>query len=242
MGFIGSIRRSLPEWPGSRGHVTGHDVDLDVSKHEVGEPVDLDTSKHEGGASQVDGCASQPLPAPHVDAPDAAAPVLAPRSTGERSQQCSPYTAETGESSSEDAGQSGSQAWPVRGTDAMLSVAGAGRSKARTVHLSQLQTPMKCLGSGEFCSAYLTKLDGVEVVVKMLKPEQRRNPTAATDLQSEVYLMTSMRFARAPSPAAEPRQPWPCARARSAPSDVCGGPDVCARRATPLCAPFVTPP
>jgi len=49
------------------------------------------------------------------------------------------------------------------------------------------------LGSGEFCSAYLTTLDGKPVVVKMLKQEQRDNPTAAADLQSETYLMTSMR-------------------------------------------------
>jgi len=49
------------------------------------------------------------------------------------------------------------------------------------------------LGSGEFCCAYATTLDGKPVVLKTLKPEQHENPTASADLQSETFLMATMR-------------------------------------------------
>ena len=61
---------------------------------------------------------------------------------------------------------------------------------------AQLLQPWKLLGSGEFCSAYATTLDGQPVVVKLLKEDQRDNATALADLQSETYLMTSMRCVR----------------------------------------------
>ena len=51
---------------------------------------------------------------------------------------------------------------------------------------------MVYLGAGEFCMAFASRLNGREVVVKRLKPEQRANRTAAHDLESETLLMSSM--------------------------------------------------
>ena len=62
----------------------------------------------------------------------------------------------------------------------------------RLVLFNELEKPMKELGAGEFCRAHLSKLDGRDVVVKMLKPEQRNNPTAVKDLLSEGALMMAM--------------------------------------------------
>ena len=70
--------------------------------------------------------------------------------------------------------------------DAQLVTEVAGFSYARLkVNFDELQKPMKYLGSGEFCEALLSKLDGKDVVVKMLKQEQQNNPTAVKDLLSE---------------------------------------------------------
>ena len=77
----------------------------------------------------------------------------------------------------------------VRGADAQLVTEVAGSSYARLprkVNFDELQKPMKYLGSGEFCEALLTKLDGTDVVVKMLKQEQQNNPTAVMDLLSAI--------------------------------------------------------
>ena len=82
----------------------------------------------------------------------------------------------------------------VRGADAQLVTEVAGFSYARLkVNFDELQKPMKYLGSGEFCEALLSKLDGKDVVVKMLKQEQHNNPTAVKDLLSEGALMLTMR-------------------------------------------------
>ena len=84
----------------------------------------------------------------------------------------------------------------VRGADAQLVTEVAGSSYARLprkVNFDELQKPMKYLGSGEFCEALLSKLDGKNVVVKMLKQEQQNNPTAVKDLLSEGALMLTMR-------------------------------------------------
>ena len=82
----------------------------------------------------------------------------------------------------------------VRGADSAWAQANAD-GRARVISMSELgpSTKWRLLGSGEFCSAFSAVLDGREVVVKMLKPEQKNNPTAAADLQSETYLMISMR-------------------------------------------------
>ena len=82
----------------------------------------------------------------------------------------------------------------MRGADAQLVTEVAGFSYARLkVNFDELQKPMKYLGSGEFCEALLSKLDGKNVVVKMLKQEQQNNPTAVKDLLSEGALMLTMR-------------------------------------------------
>jgi hypothetical protein len=70
-----------------------------------------------------------------------------------------------------------------------------------------------------------TELDGKPVVLKMLKAEQRTNPTAAADLQSEMNLMTTMRCACRHTPVATLRlharsssAPLPCLPTRLPPS------------------------
>ena len=78
----------------------------------------------------------------------------------------------------------------VRGADAQLVTEVL---QLRKVSFDELQKPMKYLGSGEFCEALLSKLDGKNVVVKMLKLEQQNNPTAVKDLLSEGALMLTMR-------------------------------------------------
>jgi len=78
----------------------------------------------------------------------------------------------------------------VRGADAQLVTEVL---QLRKVNFDELQKPMKYLGSGEFCEALLSKLDGKDVVVKMLKQEQQNNPTAVKDLLSEGALMLTMR-------------------------------------------------
>ncbi len=78
----------------------------------------------------------------------------------------------------------------VRGADAQLVTEVL---QLRKVNFDELQKPMKYLGSGEFCEALLSKLDGKNVVVKMLKQEQQNNPTAVKDLLSEGALMLTMR-------------------------------------------------
>jgi serine/threonine protein kinase len=80
----------------------------------------------------------------------------------------------------------------MRGADARLIAETNQVWKPRLVLFNELQRPMKELGAGEFCRAYLSKLDGKDVVVKMLKPEQRNNPTAVKDLLSEGALMMAM--------------------------------------------------
>jgi len=86
-----------------------------------------------------------------------------------------------------------SSAFVVRGADPdWIKANNQDKPTVRRVTLPQLSQPMKCLGSGEFCSAFLTTLDGKPVVVKMLKPEQRDNATAAADLKSEMHLMAYM--------------------------------------------------
>jgi serine/threonine protein kinase len=80
----------------------------------------------------------------------------------------------------------------VRGADAQL-VTEVLQLNFDEVNFDELQKPMKYLGSGEFCEALLTKLDGKDVVVKMLKQEQQNNPTAVMDLLSEGALMLTMR-------------------------------------------------
>ena len=116
-----------------------------------------------------------------------------------------------------------SSAFVVRGADPdWIKANNQDKPTVRRVTLPQLSQPMKyaplrplhpllllhgpharhheldtcrCLGSGEFCSAFLTTLDGKPVVVKMLKPEQRDNATAAADLKSEMHLMAYMEYA-----------------------------------------------
>ena len=78
----------------------------------------------------------------------------------------------------------------VRGADAQLVTEVL---QLRKVNFDELQKPMKYLGSGEFCEALLSKLDGKDVVVKMLKLRQRKNPTASEDLLSESTLLMAMR-------------------------------------------------
>ena len=83
----------------------------------------------------------------------------------------------------------------VRGTDARLVLVAGSESALwtpRLITLDELEKPMKELGAGEFCNALLSKLDGKDVVVKMLKPRQRSNPTASQDLLSESALMMAM--------------------------------------------------
>ena len=83
----------------------------------------------------------------------------------------------------------------VRGTDARLVLVAGSESALwtpRLITLDELEKPMRELGSGEFCVALLSKLDGKDVVVKMLKPLQRSNPTASQDLLSESALMMAM--------------------------------------------------
>ena len=83
----------------------------------------------------------------------------------------------------------------MRGTDSRLLLVAGSESALwtpRLITLDELEKPMKELGSGEFCVALLSKLDGKDVVVKMLKPLQRSNPTASQDLLSESALMMAM--------------------------------------------------
>ena len=75
----------------------------------------------------------------------------------------------------------------VRGADEKILA-----PEVRTIDLSELGRPFIKLGSGEFCAAFNTSLDGRTVVVKMLKTEQHKNPTASRDLHSEIHLMTEM--------------------------------------------------
>ena len=106
-----------------------------------------------------------------------------------------PQAADASSSSSVTCPWGGDQDGPlVRGADASWANAVRGRNEpTRVIDIRELPQPWKLLGSGEFCSAYATTLDDRPVVVKLLKPEQRDNPTAAADLQSETYLMSSMR-------------------------------------------------
>ena len=64
--------------------------------------------------------------------------------------------------------------------------------EVREIPFSELGQPFIKLGSGEFCTAFLSSLDDRPVVVKMLKKEHHANPTASRDLLSEIHLMTEM--------------------------------------------------
>lgn len=186
------IRRARSGFGYSSNHhdvgVGGSSTDMDESKHVIED--DMDTSKHDPGSSSDTGANHTVLyveerveamglgPAPSLPIPPPpplpAAPALS-----------AVPTAETGIDQ-----QSARVASPPRKRD------GDGEfppSFVRSVKFGELSQPFKLLGSGEFCSAYLTTLDGQQAVVKMLKPDQQNNPTAATDLRSEVHLMTSMK-------------------------------------------------
>ena len=80
----------------------------------------------------------------------------------------------------------------IRGADSRLIKESTVDRTQRLITFDELEKPMKELGSGEFCVALLSKLDGKDVVVKMLKPLQRSNPTASQDLLSESALMMAM--------------------------------------------------
>lgn len=164
------------------------------------EDVDLDVSKHEPGMGPGP---AQELPPPAVtpssgDATWTDSPAISEEGTdGFSTSEFADGTASVPPSDEGRASSSQSSApvSPVNGSDGDLAQFSDSNEKARTIELSELgsSSTWRHLGSGEFCSAFLTTLDGIEVVVKMLKPEQRANPTAAADLQSETYLMCTMR-------------------------------------------------
>jgi serine/threonine protein kinase len=81
----------------------------------------------------------------------------------------------------------------IRGADSRLIKESTVDRTQRLITFDELEKPMKELGSGEFCVALLSKLDGKDVVVKMLKLRQRKNPTASEDLLSESTLLMAMR-------------------------------------------------
>ena len=81
----------------------------------------------------------------------------------------------------------------IRGADSRLLKESTVDRAHRLITFDELEKPMKELGSGEFCVALLSKLDGKDVVVKMLKLRQRKNPTASEDLLSEGTLLMVMR-------------------------------------------------
>ena len=81
----------------------------------------------------------------------------------------------------------------IRGADSRLLKECTVDRAHRLITFDELEKPMKELGSGEFCVALLSKLDGKDVVVKMLKLRQRKNPTASEDLLSEGTLLMVMR-------------------------------------------------
>ena len=180
------------------------DIDLDSSKHEI--ETDMDASKHEpqetgmnttqvsivdeefegtqpplrNGKGEIN--EAHPLPPPSVSLPQGYH-----RSTGARSS-VSPATAETGQGASSDLYEHA----PAPTNSRHRKLTGIPVPAIRRIELSELTQPMSYLGSGEFCTAFATTLDGQPVVVKMLRPEQQSNPTASSDLQSEIHLMTSM--------------------------------------------------
>ena len=98
----------------------------------------------------------------------------------------------TGDAPKEPAATNPQSTANMRGADARLIAETNQVWTPRLVLFNELEKPMKELGAGEFCRAHLSKLDGRDVVVKMLKPEQRNNPTAVKDLLSEGALMMAM--------------------------------------------------
>ena len=204
-GALRRMSRDVFSRDGSARHGRISETVLKARRSE--DAIDLDTSKHELGHELGPG---QQLPQRPTTAPGRAegvadSPVASDTATSliESSPDASQSITEASNASSSSSPRFVSNLPSNRTRDenavSPSLVRGADASfiyeAVRTIQLSELghQDSWKLLGSGEFCSAFLTTLDGVQVVVKMLKPEQRKNRTAAADLQSETYLMCSMR-------------------------------------------------
>ena len=168
------------------------DEDMDASKH-VPKPgsrtqvVFIDERRGEAGVGEIPSDAvlttaprlSEPADGPDDDTAGAKPP-------GAREASVSPATAETGTSPSSSTSASHTRSSP--GADEPIPPP----PSVRRIELTDLTQPMRVLGTGEFCTAFGTTLDGQPVVVKMLRPEQQSNSTAAADLLSEIHLMVSM--------------------------------------------------
>jgi len=184
-----------------------NDEDLDTSKHDCpqdqifaseadggvgeggGDPASPGPQQQGGGSTLTDSHNSNASSSSGSSAARPTGQAVGTASSGASSSSSSTATAPTGVGVHES---------PMRGADSRLvaeAAALSARREPRTIELSQLVGPMKQIGSGEFCVAYVAGLDGQEVVVKMLKEEQRSNPTAAKDLHSEISLMTAMNHA-----------------------------------------------
>ena len=220
----GSARHGRTSETVLKGHARRSEdaIDLDTSKHELG---------HELGQGQQLPQPQRPTTAPGRAGGVADSPAASDTATSliESSPDASRSITEASNASSSSSPRFVSNLTSNRTRDenavSPSLVRGADASfiyeAVRTIQLSELghQDSWKLLGSGEFCSAFLTTLDGVQVVVKMLKPEQRKNRTAAADLQSETYLMCSMRCV----PPTRPRPLGLPAQQKSPPPPPLGG-------------------